>query len=85
MEHGLCGITSYLFLLPSTSLAFNCHKVLELIKLLPALPSATPPEMHHIFFLGGYSSAPICIGSGFGGLGVSMLASGTQDRGFAPG
>jgi hypothetical protein len=22
--------------------------------------------------------------SGFGGLGVSMLASGTQDRGFAP-
>jgi hypothetical protein len=25
------------------------------------------------------------ISSGFGGLGVSMLASGTQDRGFEPG
>jgi hypothetical protein len=48
--------------------------------------------MHRLW--GRVSSAGIATGygldgpgiesSGFGGLGVSMLASGTQDRGFAP-
>jgi hypothetical protein len=46
-----------------------------------------------MFFCGPGSSVGIATGygldspgieSGFGGLGVCMLASGTQDRGFAP-
>jgi len=55
-----------LFLLPSSSLAFNCHEELGLYKTacltfshwsfikLPALPSAIPHAMQHIFFSGGY-------------------------------
>jgi hypothetical protein len=37
------------------------------------------PEIQHL-----WKKKQIQVKSGFGGLGVSMLASGTQDRGFAP-
>ena len=52
---------------------------------LAGLSSLTHVNCRHVFILGTKIFVEHCMESGFGGLVVSMLASGTQDRGFDPG
>jgi hypothetical protein len=75
----LCCVL-FLFALSSFLVISSCFQITALL-----IHGCGPGSSVGIATGYGLDGPGIESGSGFGGLGVCMLASGTQDRGFAPG